>query len=518
MRESIETAVSIAQWCILNPILCSKDQSVPTTILDFLVERVYEHAESCLHLIATCPNPQPSLPPAAAEVYELVSSGLAVAQYCISSTCSPSNVLSLVASPPTVDPLGIGASPRAAATCYLEGIFDTDYGTVVMDGPTTGKFYAHYQDGQGNWNYYSSGWTVTVNLGAKGFVADWDQAYYVPEHGLVTHMRYDVTWDSDCITARGTLSFNHEAASASGWWSRPFIRIYELDPLLGLIGFRVFGPAGPDGIGLTDAPATFMLTGKGQTVFKQTTSATYESGAWYETTGVPYYHVILDRLNVGRDEYPSIVAVWEKPGGNFPHTYVPPTPLKVKGWVYYTQYNTPDQADASCQGSPVDAWVADAACAFTKVDPSDPGFSQLFIDQVHTNGTGRTAKFGLIKSGRPQVSTLGTKCKNKFPAGANTENSFLKITSVTGNCLSVLTPDVSIAVAPGAGKRGSEYACGEAAALVNVDNAYVEDRKAEDTCGKCNEDPTGHYDAYSSNPSCYAWVVADRGTFWTLKR
>ncbi len=188
------------------------------------------------------------------------------------------------------------------------------------------------------------------------------------------------------------------------------------------------------------------------------------------------------------------------------------SPWRVLGIIKYTQYNAPDES--ACRGTPVAVWVVDnmVSCNFTSTT-----MVSKFASQVGINGTGKSLSYGLVKAG--PATDLARRCRGRFPSGANLENSFLQVPSVTGSCNRVLIPyapgvNSSIATPP-------EYAtpCDRIFTLVNKSTDKTEGfRYRHDTCPLCSAPVSGvdgHIDQYSSAVACSGHGVGDFGNYWT---
>jgi hypothetical protein len=186
-----------------------------------------------------------------------------------------------------------------------------------------------------------------------------------------------------------------------------------------------------------------------------------------------------------------------------------PDPFNVLGKIYYTQYNTPDES--VCKGSTEDAWLVTTptSCDFQKV-----ALNGQFIKQTVLNGTGRSSQYGLLHT---SVNTaVVKKCADKFPAGATTDNTFIRVYYVIGSCGTYMYPDSAAAVA-----KNSGLPCGTQLSLVKNDNSDFAGRVVQDLCPICKLFPKGtegHIDSYSSAIYCSSDEVGSLGTYWTSAR
>jgi hypothetical protein len=127
-------------------------------------------------------------------------------------------------------------------------------------------------------------------------------------------------------------------------------------------------------------------------------------------------------------QYTYVKATWNIAGSGTA-TSTANDSFDVLGIYRHSQYNAPQES--SCTGSPITAWVISGSCSFTQTTLKSDFATQLFI-----NGSGISLNSGALH--------YTTKCSN-YPSGANSQNSFLQISQITGSCNAALQ---------GGGKRG----------------------------------------------------------------
>ena len=223
--------------------------------------------------------------------------------------------------------------------------------------------------------------------------------------------------------------------------------------------------------------------------------------------------VNFDRTQLKRGVYSSLTTKWLASKPAVQSNYSPPTSWNVLGLTRYSQYNTPNESQ--CSGSTKKYFIVQYPvhqdgrhpCTFTQED-----LLSTFATQTRTNGTGASLNFNLLKWGTASGMTL--ICPQPWPAGATTDNSYVKVSTVTGQCNTVLTPGKSVATV--------SATCAEQLLLVNgADNTNYGNKAVGDLCPTCNINfagTQGHIDSYADTHFCDAHRDnVDLGNFWTIQ-
>lgn len=160
---------------------------------------------------------------------------------------------------------------------------------------------------------------------------------------------------------------------------------------------------------------------------------------------------------------------------------------------------------------------SDRACDF-----STGQLNSLFVAQVDTNGTGLSEKFGLLQP--YGITNAASLCaKGDRPPNANSSNTFVQVTHVTGSCHKTLVPEYSVATYPSPTNHTSKLTCNNSLNLDQANNTTAYTRIVADLCPGCDADfgnTHGHIDSYTGNPSCDArpksnGTITDLGKFYT---
>lgn len=227
-------------------------------------------------------------------------------------------------------------------------------------------------------------------------------------------------------------------------------------------------------------------------------SVMYNGGA---AVGPGSYTVSLNRPYMAADTYSSVEAIW-----NYDPIPATATLQLSPGWlvlgsVRHSQYNSP--YESACTGTPQTAWTFNSSCTFTQVS-----LKSDFVSQTYINGTGVSQSHGILKYSK--------SCTN-YPQGANSQNSFLTVSSITGACNTTMVGGVSVATYPSP-NVGNPYGCGDDILLVTSSNTNEAVKNAADYCPACSggfNGTNGHIDDYSSSQACSGNAVGDLGNFWT---
>lgn len=234
-------------------------------------------------------------------------------------------------------------------------------------------------------------------------------------------------------------------------------------------------------------------------------SAPYNGGA---AVGPGTYNVPFTRTNMPPDVYSTVTAQWNVGSAPVMAMYTLPDAWEVRGVIRHSQYNVP--TESSCTGPLVTAYVTNLSCkTFTQTT-----FENNFVRQTQLNGTGSSNTFGLVKP------IYITSCAGaKKPAGATASNTFVQVSTITGDCNSQLVPDVSVATYPDPNTSSPPNSvCGDSILLVQSSQTNLAVKSVADLCPACSGDfrgTNGHIDDFSSIPSCNPLKIPDLGNFWT---
>lgn len=121
-------------------------------------------------------------------------------------------------------------------------------------------------------------------------------------------------------------------------------------------------------------------------------------------------------------------------------------------------------------------------------------------------------------SNGPVQYNNGSTCSGKYPNGATTQNSFLKVASITGSCGTTVVGGTSVATYPNPAVAGGPYVCQDGILLVTSQNTNQAEKSFADYCPACSSGfngTNGHIDDYTSAAACSAHSIGDYGNFWT---
>jgi hypothetical protein len=225
---------------------------------------------------------------------------------------------------------------------------------------------------------------------------------------------------------------------------------------------------------------------------------TYNGGA---AVGPGSYNVAFNRPYMPADTYSSVKAIWNYNAIPATATFNLTRTWLVLGTIRHSQYNTP--YESACTGSLQTAWTFNSSCTFTQTS-----LKSDFLSQTYINGTGISQSHGILK--------YSTSCTN-YASGANVQNSFLTVSSITGACNTAMSGGVSVATYPSP-NVGNPYGCGDNALLVTSSNTNEAIKDVADYCPACSgglNGTNGHIDDYSSSQACSGGAVGDLGNFWT---
>jgi hypothetical protein len=323
--------------------------------------------------------------------------------------------------------------------------------------------------------------TLHYDNGGKSY--EMQQAIQPGEPGSATAwgkntLSYQPAVGESCVNApmQGTQGVSVAAAQITG-----------ADLENNQVSVTLSGPSGSSGIlevianGVTNQP-----------------QVTYNGGA---AVGPGSYNVAFNRPSMPADTYSSVKAIWNYNPIPATATFNLTRNWLVLGTIRHSQYNTP--YESACSGSPQTAWVFNGSCTFTQVS-----LKSDFVSQTYINGTGASQSQGTLK--------YSTSCSN-YPSGANSQNSFLTVSSITGACNTTMAGGVSVATYPSP-NVGNPYGCGDNILLVTSSNANEAVKDAADYCPACSggfNGTNGHIDDYSSSQACSGGAVGDLGNYWT---
>jgi WD40-like Beta Propeller Repeat len=240
--------------------------------------------------------------------------------------------------------------------------------------------------------------------------------------------------------------------------------------------------------GPTKATGSLSLAIKGT---KNKFTAKYNNGT---AVGPGSYTVTLIRPQMVQDKYSTIEATWNASAPPVTSTFTINPAWNVRGIVQNTVYIK--VYEAACKGTPKTGyWTFDPTkCVFTATN-----FKPMFASQTHLNGSGLTAGGMLIHA------NVENKCRKRYPAGANSSNTFYTISSVTGSCQNAME-DTNVAAYPNPASGGT-YSCGDQLlyAATNTNTNAGSLRDVEDYCPACSKHASGtsdHVDNYYDKNSC----------------
>jgi uncharacterized protein YjdB len=178
--------------------------------------------------------------------------------------------------------------------------------------------------------------------------------------------------------------------------------------------------------------------------------------------------------------------------------------FEVLGIYRHSQYNVP--YESACTGSAATAWVISGNCAFTQTTLRSDFMTQLYI-----NGTGISLSHGILK--------YTTQCSN-YPSGANSQNSFVQVSQVTGSCNSILVGGSTVAAYPNPPISYPTWVCGDLLEYVTSSDTNQAQKAVQDYCPACNSGfngTSGHIDDFSSSTACSGHAVGDYGNYLTIR-
>jgi hypothetical protein len=181
-----------------------------------------------------------------------------------------------------------------------------------------------------------------------------------------------------------------------------------------------------------------------------------------------------------QDMYSSIVATWAASTPPVKSTFTISPVWNVRGIVQNTVYIK--VYETACSGTPTSGyWTFNASsCHFTAAT-----LKPMFASQTYINGSGQTAGGTLVHANPDDL------CSASYPTGADANNTFYWISSITGSCANVME-DTNTAVYPNP-KNGGTYSCNDELLYVNTNtNANVGSlNEVEDLCRACRHHAAG---------------------------
>ena len=218
----------------------------------------------------------------------------------------------------------------------------------------------------------------------------------------------------------------------------------------------------------------------------------------------------LKRTALNPGQYSSVVATWDD------INLTVPVAFKVLGPTRFSTYNVP--VENGCSGNPTPVWIFENDVKSCLVY-SDALMSDFYA-ATNLNGTGQSISHGLLK---PYDATWLAKFCSLPPGATNGKNgnTFVRVSSVTGSCKSVLSAGVSLATSPNPNPTNATWKCSDGVLLVNSGSDQTDSIKmVQDNCPACSGDyrgQDGHIDTFSSYKSCGGHDAADYGNFTTIR-
>jgi len=299
----------------------------------------------------------------------------------------------------------------------------------------------------------------------------------------------------DGITLRGAVDESGTCPSTQPQAQAPAdvysVSITDADLENNNVNVTISGPTGP----------TYVLT----VTANGSSNNVQVSANNGSAVGTGSYTVSFNRPSMPADTYTQVTASWN----GMSNTLTLSRKWDVKGLFRHSQYNTP--SESACTGTGQTAWVFNTQCTFTQVS-----LRSDFVSQVYTNGSGISMNYGALQFNN------GSTCSGRYPNGANTTNSFLMVSTITGSCGTAVSSGYSgtVAVSPNPAVAGGPYVCGDNILEVTSSNSNQGLKTSNDYCPACGNSTTfngtnGHIDDYSSSQACSAHTVGDLGNFWT---
>jgi hypothetical protein len=366
---------------------------------------------------------------------------------------------------------------------------------VLLADPTLVALYASTGVGVQAYDACDDIW-----IGEDAHYNTWD----TNDHGIATMQPRQVTGTGVGSTngfAIGTLPRTHRINCTMGYSNPrnnlqvPSVTINSADLEINQVNVTLAGPSDPTGI--------LTATATGSTYQEQIQA----NGG--NPVAVGSYQLSFNRPSIPLDTYYSLTATWNVGKGVTSPTFNLSRPWWVLGTVRHFQYNTPQES--SCNGSLQTAYVFNANCQFTQVQ-----LKSDFVSQTETNGTG----IPIHSQQYPVLKYDDGRCKSSpnKPPGADSTNSLLKVSSITGQCNHILTGGDAIATQPGP-YYANPYLCDDNVELVNNSNQTSYHKHVEDQCPNTAQGCADHHmDNYSSAQGCTGRDVGDLpGTpYWTI--
>ena len=185
----------------------------------------------------------------------------------------------------------------------------------------------------------------------------------------------------------------------------------------------------------------------------------------------------------GDGQYSEVAAAWEPPGAQGIVGNVLEYSFYNYGDAHQSQYTLINEG--TCSGGSSTAYIITNLSACYSSGLLATTLNSLFESQTVLNGTGQSNSYGLVK---PVAITLCSGATAGKPAGANSNNTFVEVPSVTGACLQPLSTSTVAQY---------HHSCGLQIFLEGYGSPGTE-KTVEDECNKCGNDPP-HFDNW--NPS-----------------
>ena len=199
-------------------------------------------------------------------------------------------------------------------------------------------------------------------------------------------------------------------------------------------------------------------------------------------------------------EYTKVKATWEVDSRPVDDELA--YHIIVLGQWRQSQYNVP--TESGCTGSATDVFMLpNIGRCFTGITGTNATLRSDFAGQTALNGTGTSDAYGTIKA--LAASSCFKVPPSTWPPGADTDNTFVEVGSVTGKCLSVLDSS-SLAACAG----DSRLPCG---ARIFIHTVGI--KTVQDACPACCGG--GQLDNFTTVAYCRTGIIPDLGTFMTIR-
>jgi len=198
--------------------------------------------------------------------------------------------------------------------------------------------------------------------------------------------------------------------------------------------------------------------------------------------------------------FANVFATWTV--GGFQVAAQLPYRFQNLGSTRHSQYTVVQEG--TCSGSPTSVYIITNLSACYSSGLQSSTLASNFASQAALNGTGLSSHWGYVK---PVSATSCANATTGKPGNANSQNTFVEVSSVTGSCNTSLGNSNVAAY---------NHVCGQRIQIQGYPANSHTQKSVQDECPACGNDAP-HFDNYStsSGTNC-SKSLTDLGRFVTL--